>query len=197
MELPIYQRQNECVQDWADRAFHYATQRNPTLSLQELDRLSGWIFTEGITEPNLRQRVRESECSGLAVAVGFAWQTQQDEARWAARRFPCHDNWSTVGVVGYRDGRSTVGVVDPHSQDDNWSTVGVVGYRDNRSAVGVVMGTHSAGALGTTLGLPNRSTQTDPQPDSGVLVSHEASMELLVQQKRILDILGDIFIKTD
>ena len=88
-------------------------------------------------------------------------------------------------------------MVDPHSQDDNWSTVGVVGYRDNRSAVGVVMGTHSAGALGTTLGLANRSTQTDPQPDSGVLVSNEASMELLVQQKRILDILGDIFIKTD
>ena len=170
MELPIYQRQNEPLQEWADRAFHYATQRNPTLSLQELDRLSGWIFTEGITEPNLRQRVREAECSGLAVAVGFAWQTQQDEARWAARRFLCHDNWSTVGVVG---------------------------YRDNRSAVGVVMGTHSAGALGTTLGLANRSTQTDPQPDSGVLVSHEASMELLVEQKRIRDILGDIFIKTN
>ena len=165
--------------------------------------------------------MRESECSGLAVAVGFAWQTQQDEARWAARRFPCHDNWSTVGVVGYRDGRSTVGVVDPHSQDDNWSTVGVVGYRDgrsrvgvvdpnsqddsgnwstvgvvgyrdNRSAVGVVMGTHSAGALGTTLGLANRSTQTYPQTDRGVLFIHEAFIELLVQQKRILERLEDI-----
>ena len=106
MELPIYQRQNESLQEWADRAFHYATQRNPTLSLQELDRLSGWIFTEGITEPNLRQRVREAECNGLAVAVELAWQTLKDEARWTARRLLDHnddsDNWSTVGVVGTR-----------------------------------------------------------------------------------------------
>ena len=48
MELPIYERQNESLQEWADRAFHYATQKNPTLSLQELDRLSGLIFTEGV-----------------------------------------------------------------------------------------------------------------------------------------------------
>ena len=153
MELPIYQRQKESLHEWAIRAFHYATQKNPTLSLQELNRLSGWIFTEGVRVSNLRQRVREAECDGLAAAVEFAWQTLKDEARWASRRLLDHnddsDNWSTVGVVGTRsyrdDSWSTDGVLgsDSENDSDNWSTVEWLAQestisRDNNRSINLV-----------------------------------------------------------
>ena len=43
------------------------------------------------------------ECSGLAVAVGLAWQTQQNRAHWIAMIVvggQDDDNWSTLGVEG-------------------------------------------------------------------------------------------------
>ena len=69
MQLPIY---HESLDEWAHRAFNYANSKNPSLTIKDLEPLSGWIFTEGLGEYSLRHKVRAANCSGLTEAVGLA-----------------------------------------------------------------------------------------------------------------------------
>ena len=93
MQLPIY---HESLDEWAHRAFNYANSKNPSLTIKDLEPLSGWIF-RGLGDYSLRHTVRSANCSGLTEAV---WLAMTLSGGQISRPNNQEDSWSTEGVVG-------------------------------------------------------------------------------------------------
>ena len=125
MQLPIYQTENESLDEFAHRAFVYSNANNPALTIKDLEPLSGWIFTEGLIESSLRQAVRSAKCAGLKEAVVLATKLTGGHRVKFERE---DDSWSTEGVVGVVSFKRR-----PLEQDDdNWSTVATLGVASSR-----------------------------------------------------------------
>ena len=118
MQLLIY---HESLDEWVHRAFNSANSKNPSLTIKDLEPLSGWIFTEGLGEYSLRHKVRAANCSGLTEAVGLAWTLSGGQI---SRPNNQEDSWSTEGVVGVVKKRLNA---EEAIDDDNWSTVATLG----------------------------------------------------------------------
>lgn len=124
--MPIYQAENESLDEWAHRAFVYSNANNPALTIKDLEPLSGWIFTEGLIESSLRQAVRSAKCAGLKEAVAMARKLTGGRRVRFERD---DDSWSTEGVVGVVSFKRR-----PLEQDeeDKWSTVATLGVASSR-----------------------------------------------------------------
>ena len=66
----IKQRQGETLMNWADRVYQTCVRDNPLAPEAELDRLAGWIFTEGLLDWEITKELRWQTYVGLAVTVG-------------------------------------------------------------------------------------------------------------------------------
>ena len=121
--MPIYQAENESLDEWAHRAFVYSNANNPALTIKDLEPLSGWIFTEGLIESSLRQAVRSAKCAGLKEAVAMARKLTGGRRVRFERD---DDSWSTEGVVGVVRKQLSV-KTEEDDDDDNWSTVATLG----------------------------------------------------------------------